>query len=238
LRVHVITHVPYEGPAAIRDWALGRGHEFTETASVTEAYPKRRSVELLAIMGGPMDADDEVANPWLAAEKRFVADVLSAGASVIGVCLGAQILAEVIGGKITRNPEPEVGWYEVRLTGAGRAEPLFTPWPGAFIAGHWHGDTFELPDGVRTCASSAACENQLFIAADGRAIGIQFHLEWDRLGLSSLLAACEDDLDRGGDYVASAERLLQGVDQHGGRCRELLYDLLDTIEHGKRGILG
>ena len=229
MRVHIITHVPFEGPAAVGSWALARGHELAETASVTGEYPEPSAVDLLVVMGGPMDADDEVASPWLPAEKRFIASVLAERAPVIGVCLGSQILAEVLGGRVKRNPEREIGWYEVRLTAAGRHEALFSAWPDSFVCGHWHTDTFELPPGVETLASSDACANQLFVSHDGRAVGIQFHLEWDAQGLSDLVAACDDELEGGGDFVESAEGLLLGEAEHGEACRRSLYSLLDAV---------
>ena len=234
MRVHVITHVPFEGPAAVGSWAHSRGHDLAETASITEQYPDPSAVDLLVVMGGPMDADDEVASPWLPAEKRFIAKVLADGAAVVGVCLGAQILADVLGGYVRRNSQREIGWYEVQLTDAGRVEPVLAGLPDAFVCGHWHGDTFDLPPGVETSASSDGCTNQLFAAADGRALGIQFHLEWDEAGLSDLVAACDDELVDGGEYVESAEGLLQGVVQHGGECRELLYRLLDAVAGNTR----
>ena len=234
MRVHVITHVPFEGPAAVGSWAGTRGHDLAETASVTEEYPDPSAVDLVVVMGGPMDADDEVASPWLPAEKRFIAAVLADGAAVIGVCLGAQILAEVLGGHVKRNPQREIGWHEVRLTAAGRREPLLAAWPDAFVCGHWHGDTFDLPTGVETLASSDACANQLFVAEGGRAVGIQVHLEWDEEGLSALVAACDDELVDEGDFIESAEGMLRGVVQHGRTCRELLYRLLDVVADNAR----
>jgi len=234
MRVHVITHVPFEGPAAVGSWARSRGHDLAETASVTEEYPDPEAVDLLVVMGGPMDADDEVASPWLAAEKRFIAVALAGGGNVVGVCLGSQILAEALGGRVKRNLQREIGWYEVRLTVAGRREPLLAAWPDLFVCGHWHGDTFDLPPGAETLASSDACANQLFVAEGGRAVGIQFHLEWDEEGLSALVAACDDELVDGGDFIESAEGLLRGVVQHGGNCRELLYRLLDAVADNAR----
>ena len=111
MRVHVIRQVPFEGPAAIAEWAAERGHEVTESLALLEEFPDPADVDFLVLMGGPMAADDEAANPWLHAEKRFAAAVIAAGRPVLGVCLGAQILAEVIGGTVRRNDVAEIGWY-------------------------------------------------------------------------------------------------------------------------------
>ncbi len=182
-----------------------------------------------------MDADDAVASPWLVAEKRFIASALDAGVAVLGVCLGSQILAEALGGRVKRNPVREIGWYEVRLTESARSDPLLASWPDAFVCGHWHGDTFYLPPGISTAASSDACANQLFVARGGQAVGVQFHLEWDEEGLSALVSECEDDLMEKGEFVTSAEGMMRGEAEYGEQARELLYALLDGIvETGSR----
>ncbi len=239
MRVHAITHVAFEGPAAIETWATRRGHELTQSAALTESYPEARDVDLLVVMGGPMDADDEVASPWLVAEKRFVREVLDAGSCVLGVCLGAQILAEVVGGRVTRNTQREIGWFEVGLTEAGLAEPLLAGWPTTFVAGHWHGDTFELLPETPSLASTVVTPNQLFVAEGGRAVGIQFHLEWDESTVAGLVSACDDELEAGGDFVQSADELLGGVRSHGEASRTLLYRMLDAVaEKVREGFSG
>jgi GMP synthase (glutamine-hydrolysing) len=127
-------------------------------------------------MGGPMGACDDDALPWLAQEKRSIAEAVSAGAPFWGVCLGAQLLAASLGARVYRAEQPEIGLYrDVELTSAAARDPVFCAAPAKLTTLQWHGDSFELPDGAALLASSPGCSNQAF--AVGRAYGLQFHLE-------------------------------------------------------------
>jgi GMP synthase-like glutamine amidotransferase len=227
MRLHVVLHVDFEGPGLIAEWAEEAGHSLTSTLALTEVYPPLDSFDWLVVMGGPMAADDEVENPWLPAEKRFVASAIDAGKLVLGVCLGAQLVAEVVGGRVRRAEEPEIGWFPVRITSAGAASRVLAVLPDEFTPMSWHADTFDLPLGIETGASSEACENQA-VEFEDRVWGLQFHLEWDALALAEIVERCEDDLE-GGIYVQSAEEILD----HPGllaACHDVLFQLLDAME--------
>lgn len=228
MRIHVIQHVPFEGPGLIGEWAAERGHSLDVTLAITERYPRPDDVDLLVVMGGPMAADDEVASPWLAAEKRFIAETISIGQLVLGVCLGAQIIAEVIGGRVRRASHKEIGWFPVHLTEAGESEPLLSGWPEHAVVGHWHGDTFDLPLGPAPVLSSEATPNQAYVF-DDRVVGLQFHLEWDEATLAALLAECSSDLGDGGAYVMSAQEFADEIPDRIPPCRDLLFALLDEM---------
>ncbi len=228
MRVHVIRNAPFEGPALIGEWADARGHSLTETAAPTGEYPDAGEVDLLAVMGGPMDADDHDASPWLVAEKEFVGRVLEAGGRVLGVCLGAQILAEVAGGRVKRNPVREIGWFPVRATPVGRSDARFACFDGA-VVGHWHGDTFDLPPGVEPLLSSDATANQAFSVAGGRAVGLQFHLEWTTESLLELVAECGADTAVPGPYAMPGEEIVARAPERVDECRKLLFALLDSL---------
>ncbi len=133
-----------------------------------------------------MNVYEEAEYPWLAAEKAFIAAAIGAGKPVLGICLGAQLIAAVLGGTVSKGPQPEIGWYPVELTPAGRELPLFAGFPDRFTALHWHGDTFSIPPGATHVASSAACANQAFAYDGGRVVGLQFHLEETRESLAQL----------------------------------------------------
>ena len=105
---------------------------------------------------------------------------------MLGVCLGAQLVADVLGGQVSRGEHPEIGWYTVELTETGRAIPVFAGFPERFTALHWHGDTFAIPPGAVHVASSEACANQAFTHDGGRVVGLQFHLEETRESLALL----------------------------------------------------
>jgi len=234
MRIHVIRHVPFEGPELIAEWAEARGHTLGESFALTEEYPRFDEVDLVAVMGGPMAADDHDSNPWLSAEKRYLNRAVSQGVSILGVCLGAQILAEVAGGRVCRNIGSEIGWFPVNATEAAETDPVFSAFPDGLAVGHWHGDTFDLPAGARPMLSSEATPNQAFSLAGGRLVGLQFHLEWTAEGLEQLIAECGEDFAAAGRYVTSPDEMLNQADQNVPACREALYALLDSIE-GLRG---
>jgi GMP synthase-like glutamine amidotransferase len=227
MRILCLTHAPFEGPGFIEDWARLRGHVLEQISLADSAPPGADAIDMLVVLGGPMSADDDRRLPWLAAEKRFIGRVVAVGRPVLGICLGAQLLALVLGGTFRRNPEAEVGWFPVRLTAEGRSARVFERWPSEFVAGLWHGDTFELPEGLATAASSEACANQAFVAEDGRAVGLQFHPEWTDRVLRMLVDACGADLTPG-TYVQPVEELL-GRPEHLEAGRVMLFDLLDAM---------
>jgi GMP synthase-like glutamine amidotransferase len=230
VRLHVVKHVPFEGAALVAEWAVERGYEISESLALTEQYPDTSDIDLVAVMGGPMAADDEAREPWLRAEKRWLAEALEATVPVFGVCLGAQVLACVVGGRVRRNDEPEIGWFPVRRTAAATGSSCFAGWPQELVVGHWHGDTFELPAGSKTLLSSEACANQAF-EVDGHALGLQFHVEWDAAALDRLIDECSGELVAS-PYVMDAASLRRGVTAFGPACRSAMWALLDSWAAG------
>jgi GMP synthase-like glutamine amidotransferase len=185
--------------------------------------------DMFVSMGGPMSANDISGHSWLLSELELLAAAVEGQRLVLGVCLGAQILASALGGSVHAGAEPEIGWFPVRLTEAGRASAVFSDWPDECVAGHWHGDTFELPEGTMSAASSEITPNQAFGTAGGRAVGLQFHLEWTPHGLATLVSNCADELIPEGPWKWNAKRLLT-EDGAYDRSRELLFSLLDKME--------
>ncbi len=228
MRIHVIQHAPFEGPGLIAEWAAEQGHDLDITMAITEEFPSPDDLDLLVVMGGPMDADGEDASPWLVPEKHFIAAAIAAGRLVLGVCLGSQIIAEVLGGRVKRGEQSEIGWYPVRLTEDGAREPLFDRWPDEAVVGHWHSDTFDLPLGLEPALSSEVTPNQAFVFEE-RVVGLQFHLEWDEETLQALFEACADDLDEGGPTTMSEEEFSAEMAERLPVCRELLFGLLDDM---------
>lgn len=237
MRLHVIQHVPFEGPAAIAEWAENRGHTLTTSLALTETFPPVDEVDFLVVMGGPMAADDESAYPWLRAEKRYLAETIARGRIVLGVCLGAQIIAAVLGGTIRRNDQREIGWFEVSCTAVCDDEPLFSSWVGPVTVGQWHGDTFEFGDGIPPVLSNPVCRNQAFVF-DGRVVGLQFHLEWTPEALGLLLAECADELVDGGPFVMTAEQIALGATEHLTAGNQRLFTLLDLLASRGPGFAG
>lgn len=227
MRVHYLQHVPFEGIGAIGEWAHARGHALTGTEVFRQDLPRPDDLDLLVVMGGPMNVYQEAEYPWLVAEKVFIAKAIDAGKAVLGICLGAQLLADVLGGSVSKGEQVEIGWYPVELTEAGRALPVFAGFPRLFTALHWHGDTFSIPPGVVRAASSEACADQAFAYGGGRVVGLQFHLEETRESLTQLVENARGDLVDG-QWIAEPEELLAG-DAPFTECHGLLFDLLDCM---------
>src|SRR5437868_1190090 len=143
MKIHSLEHGPVEGACRIRDWAVARNHDFAVTRlDLNEPLPKLADFDLLVIMGGAMNIYQHRDHPWLVAEKRLIAEAIGAEKAVLGVCLGAQLIADVIGGKVMQNPQKEIGWMPVHFHDR---TPPFDGFPTECVAFHWHGDTFTLP---------------------------------------------------------------------------------------------
>ncbi len=229
MRIVCLMHVPFEGPGAIAEWAAARGHALARVDAWRGEFPDPAESDLLVVLGGPMSADDTLRHPWLAEEKAFIGRCVDGGALTLGICLGAQLLAQVAGGSVRRAGEAEIGWYPVTLRPAASRVPYFVGWPETFVAGHWHGDTFDLPDGVETLASSEITPNQAFVTPNGRALGLQFHLEWTPEALRALTIADPEDLAHPGPWIMSARSLLDDPERFATN-RALLFRMLDRME--------
>jgi len=178
-------------------------------------------------MGGPMNVDEELKYPWLAAEKRFIAEAISLGRPILGVCLGAQLLATVMGARVYPNLDREIGWFDIFRTNAAERSELAGFLPEKAEVFHWHGDTFDMPAGAVHLARSAGCEHQAFVA-QGRIVGLQFHLEVTADGAGRLVQNCRQDLETPGRFVQDPAVILS--DEHRfGQAHALLIALLDRL---------
>lgn len=194
MRLHWLGHVPFEDAANIGLWAEQHGHTVTSTRLyVDEPLPEVSEIDALAVMGGPMNIYQYRRYPWLCAEKRFIEKAIGAGVPTIGVCLGGQLIADVLGAKIVENPHIEIGWFPVRLTTPAADSHLLTGLPAEFTAFHWHGDTFGIPAGATRLAESEACANQAFAYGES-VLGLQFHLEYSEESIHKMLTHCADEL--------------------------------------------
>jgi GMP synthase-like glutamine amidotransferase len=180
MHVHWLQHADFEDLGCIAPWLCAGGHRVSGTRLYAgEAPPHDMAFDALIVMGGPMNIYEYDQHPWLRGEKALIRSAVDAGKRVLGICLGAQLLADVLGGRVTRNAESEIGWFPLILTGAGRDSPLFADLPETFTGFHWHGDTYALPPGAACLAQSEACAQQAF-ALGTRLLGLQFHLEVTR----------------------------------------------------------
>jgi GMP synthase-like glutamine amidotransferase len=220
IRVHALYHASFEGLGALAPWLETHGCQLGETRLYAgERLPAAADIDWLIVMGGPMSVHDEATLPWLREEKQIIVDCIRAGKTVLGFCLGAQLIAHVSGAKVSRNAYKEIGWFPVEATLGGanlenRKNWLVDKFPEVLTTFHWHGETFELPEGALHLGASEGCANQGFILGD-RVVGLQFHPEMRREDIMALRDHCADELKSalaagtsGAPYVQTNDALL------------------------------
>ncbi|MEJ2514431.1 MAG: GNAT family N-acetyltransferase [Gammaproteobacteria bacterium] len=229
LRIACIQHVSYEGPGAIEEWAQQRRHRmYVFRQDRGHRLPVTGQFDWLILMGGPMGLRDRSRFPWMADELALIREAVGAGKTVVGICLGAQLLASVLGGSVDRSPEREIGWFPVQLTDAARNQPGLSGLPDTIVPFHWHSDAFTLPEGAVQLASSAGCPNQAFVYGSS-VLGLQFHLEVTPSVIEALLEHSGRDIEPGGSFVQDAETIRKGIDQHLPEAHRLLNITLDSL---------
>lgn len=228
MRIHYLQHVPFEHAANIAAWAGTRGHTLSATRlDRGDPLPALDAFNWLVIMGGPMNVYEHDRCPWLVREKRFIADSIRDNKLVLGVCLGGQLVADVLGGRVTPNAEKEIGWFPVSLSSRAAQSPVFQTLPERFLAFHWHGDTFSIPPGAQHTAQSEACANQAFQYGD-RVIGLQFHLDYSVASIEKMIEHCGEELVDAPHVQSSPPALADAKRVEG--IQELLYRFLDAME--------
>ena len=193
MKLHYLQHVPFEGLGSIEEWAHGVGATISCTRLFAgEPLPTLTDFDCLVVMGGPMNIYEEDKYPWLVREKGFIRQAIHADKPVLGICLGAQLIADVLRANVYPNTQKEIGWFPINLADSAPAE-LHSLFPADLEVMHWHGDTFDLPECSALLASSQACRHQGFIY-DERIIGLQFHLETTKVSLANLIDNCADEI--------------------------------------------
>lgn len=194
MRIHYLQHVQFENLGNIENWIIKKGYKLSKTSLYNnEKLPDIKSFDLLIVMGGPMNVYEENEYPWLKLEKEFIKQSIEEDKAVLGICLGAQLIANVLGSKIYKNEYKEIGWFPICLTDKALESPLFKNLNETFDVFHWHGDTFELPENSVRIAASEACINQGFIYNE-RVIGLQFHLESSMESIENLIKHCNNEI--------------------------------------------
>ncbi|HKJ67113.1 MAG TPA: type 1 glutamine amidotransferase [bacterium] len=225
MRIHYFQHVPYEGLGSIASWLRSRSYSVNATRFYeNDVFPPLSELDALIVMGGPMGVNDEAEYPWLASEKRYIEDAIQAGKVVIGICLGAQLLAQVLGARVFQNPDPEIGWFPVRFSERIRSQNFFPFLPQEFTVFHWHGDTFDLPPDTVPLGASEGCPNQGFYDG-GHVLGLQFHLESTPEGVRDLVANSRKAFVPG-KYIQSPEHILSVE----GEFREINRHMVHILE--------
>lgn len=172
-----------------------------------------------------MGVNDEAEYPWLSAEKRLIETAITAGKQVLGICLGAQLVASVCGAGVTANRQKEIGWYPVKASDL--TQPLLEGLPAELNAFHWHGDTFTLPAGAVHLFSSPGCFNQGFLL-ERRVLGLQFHLELDFAAILGLIENCRGELQPA-KYIQSEAEILAASPENIPAARGALERMLSNF---------
>lgn len=207
MQIHYLQHVPFEEPANIEQWAKTNGHASSTTKFYDgEPLPPMHAIDWLIVIGGPMSIDDDHRYPWLIEEKKFIERAIKNEKTVIGICLGAQLIAHVLGASVAQNQYREIGWFPIQLTETAQTISLINFLPKELTVFHWHSDTFELPVGAIRLAQSAACSNQAFIY-DEKVLAMQFHLEVKKENVQAIINHCADELVAG-KYIQKSEKML------------------------------
>lgn len=175
MKTLIFQHTKDEVPGTLTDWLSDNDfvHDVHHTYA-GQSLPDSARYDMLVVLGGPMNVDQEAKHPWLKAEKKFLHNWVQADKPVLGICLGGQMLAQVLGGKVEKNHTREIGFHEVRRT--GEKHPALDRWPERLRVFQYHEDRFTLPNGCRSLLTNEICEHQAFSYND-RTLGLQFHPE-------------------------------------------------------------
>lgn len=226
-QIACLQHVPFEGPAYISTWAA------TNDIAL-DIYPLHQGVALpsdadfdgLIVLGGTMNVNDHDDYGHLEGEMDLIRVAHAAEIPILGICLGAQLIAAAFGAPVTQGKR-EIGWFPVQKTAEANHESLFRDLPAEFIPLHWHGDHAHLPEGAVRLATSPICANQAFQLGD-RTLGVQFHLE-ATVDSVTVLVANDGASIRGSTYEQSADEIRNGTATHGGAANELAVSVLDAL---------
>ncbi|MCA9774315.1 MAG: type 1 glutamine amidotransferase [Myxococcales bacterium] len=223
-RLLAIEHVPQETIGVFDDFAREHGIEI-ETIRTHRNNPIPTSpdgIDGLIVMGGPMNVGDAILHPYLVDEVKFLRKALDARIPILGICLGAQLLAKAMRAAVYEGDAgPEIGWGPIRLTEAGTRDPIFRGFGLVSpIVLHWHGETFDLPEGAVLLAATDRYRNQAFRYGD-RVYGLQFHVEVSAPMVVNWLNTFDD--------VPSPSRVAADTEQHAPALRVMAKVVFDGV---------
>ncbi len=228
MKIHVIQHSSVNTLGTIEEYAKTRNHPLKSTRFFeTKSIPAIDSFDLLIIMGGPTGVYDYKENPWLRDEKEFIKQAVETGKPVIGICLGAQLLADTLGARVYDNKYMEMGWFPIRAAIQESKPDFLKGLPEEITVFHWHSRTFGLPEGSIRLFESEGCKNQGFIY-DGRIMALQFHLEVNEERIESLIKRFGDGM-ADGPFVQKKKEML-GKRKYLAETKEFIFSILDKFE--------
>lgn len=228
MNIHFIQCDPIVLPANAGEWAYERNHHIKITRIYDgETLPNSNEFDLAIILGGRMGAYEEDQHPWLKDMKEWARTVIEADKYVLGICLGAQIIADALGGSVRPHDYPEVGWYPITFDHKANDHPLLTGLQPPSHFYEFHFDTFEIPPGAQLLANSSRCERQMF-AVGSRVLGLQFHPEFNTKSIQDALKNTTGSTAT--KYYAQAP--VEMVDEQKiDASKTWLFQLLDRFSH-------
>lgn len=208
LNIQCFMHVPFEGPGVIADWVKEQKHQLNFTRLYEgNSLPDQETIDFLVIMGGPMNVFDFHIHPWMQEEIEWLSAFISSGKPVLGICLGAQIIAAALGSEVYPGKHKEIGWHNLKFMPCMGEYKICKDLPSTRKVFHWHGDTYQIPPGASRIAESQAFANQGFIY-DGRVIALQFHLEVTPDSVKEMVANCADEIVPG-QFIQTKKEILE-----------------------------
>lgn len=225
MRAHILQHVPFEDTGSIAEWLKSRNATTTYTRFfANQSLLPIEGLDLVVIMGGPMSVNDESDLPWLRDEKDFIRNAFRRNVPMLGICLGAQLIASALGARVYRNTHKEIGWFPV--VSVPSKETVFH-FPEEFHAFHWHGETFDLPEGAIHLAKNKVCTHQAFQIGDC-VLSLQFHLETTPESARSLIENCRDELKEG-RYIQTERQLMEFPASGYKKTNRLMDEILSYL---------
>ncbi len=227
MRVHYLQHEKHEGLGCIEEWLIKNQLEYAGThLYVPHQLPLPGDFDGLIIMGGGASIYEEAKYPYLKEEKKFIRKCIDEGKTILGICLGSQLLAEVMGAKVYPGKQQEIGWFTVHFNEVLR-ERMMPDLPENFTVLHWHGDTFDIPSGARLIGSSEITPHQGFIYED-HVIALQFHFEINRKQLEVFIDGVGAEL-LPEEFVQTREELLGNAEIYEKENNRLMFRMLDNF---------
>ncbi|WP_410509623.1 type 1 glutamine amidotransferase [Methanosarcina hadiensis] len=228
MKICVLQHSALNTLGSIEEYARTRNYPLESTRFYkTTNPPDFDSFDLLIIMGGPMGIYDYEENPWLRDEKAFIKQAIEAGKSVLGICLGAQLLADVLGARVFENGHREMGWFPIRATATENKPEFLKGLPEEIMVFHWHARNFDIPAGAIHIFRSEGCENQGFILGD-RVVALQFHPEATDERIKTMIGRF--GLENGGGPFIQKTEEMTGRQEYITGTKEFMFTLLDRFE--------
>ncbi len=229
MNTYIFQHVEFEGPGYLQKILKDRGHDVHVVKLFAgDPIPHEDEIDFAIMLGGPMSVLDEADYPFFVREKELCRDMVQLGKPLLGICLGAQMIASAFRAAVIKAPEKEIGWFPIQWNNSCKAFEIGAETLNVF---HWHGETFKIPKEATWLAASEGCKNQAFKL--GSAIALQFHLEMTEESVESLLKNCGNEIKEGlaaqRKYVQSEKDIRDFSTQCIKKSQEFLKKLIDEM---------